>query len=216
MDGPCRLYLITPPVITDLEAFAASLGDALAGGPVAAVQLRLKADQDSPPNPDDVRRAAEILAPIVRKADALFIINDDPMLAKETRADGVHVGQSDTSLSEARDILGTDAVVGVTCHASTDLAIEAGEGGADYVAFGAFFPTSTKEAPIRPPISLIENWTLATKVPCVAIGGITTSNAEPLIKAGADYLAVSAGVWRAPEGPKAAVAHFTELFSASE
>ncbi|MEO0398159.1 MAG: thiamine phosphate synthase [Pseudomonadota bacterium] len=215
MVDPCRLYLITPPILPDVDAFADALKAAFAGGPIAAVQLRLKAPDGGAPAADDVKRAAERLAPIIRDGEALFIINDYPALAEATGADGVHIGQSDASYEAARARLGDDAVVGVTCHASSDLAMAAGAAGADYVAFGAFFPTTTKDAPTRAPVSLIEDWTFATNVPCVAIGGITVENAAPLVMAGADYLAVSAGIWAAADGPERAVSRFQRLFSAA-
>jgi thiamine-phosphate pyrophosphorylase len=198
----CRLYLITPPRI-ELDAFAAALQDALGAGDVAAVQLRLKDAND-----EDVLRAGEALLPIVHGAGAAFILNDRPDLARRMGADGVHVGQEDAPYAEARRIMGADRIVGVTCHASRHLAMIAGEAGADYVAFGAFFPTDTKEAPIRAEPELLSWWQENFVIPCVAIGGIQIEHAEVLARAGADFLAVSAGVWRHPDGPAAAVRAF--------
>jgi thiamine-phosphate pyrophosphorylase len=204
MTQSCRLYLITPPSIDDLARYAEVLEGALGAGDVACLQLRLKSDGASPPD-DDVLRAAGRLLPIARRAGVHFLLNDRPDLAKRAGADGVHLGQGDASYADARALLGADATVGVTCHNSYDLAIAAGEAGADYVAFGAFFPTRTKETKTRADISLIESWTYATTVPCVAIGGITAENCAPIVRAGADFIAVSAAVWDAGDGPAAAV-----------
>jgi thiamine-phosphate pyrophosphorylase len=206
MPGRCRLYLITPPKL-ELPAFIDALGDALSGGDVACVQLRLKNASDA-----DVLRMGAALKPIVQAADAAFILNDRPDLAAKLDADGVHVGQSDASYAEARAALGRDRIVGVTCHNSRDLAYDAAEAGADYVAFGAFYPTGTKEPSHWAEPELLEIWQETMETPCVAIGGITVENAEPLVRAGADFLAVSAGVWAHPEGPRAAVAAFNALF----
>lgn len=202
----CRLYLITPPVIDDADAFAATLAEALDGGDVACLQLRLKPADDA-----TIRRVAEALVPVAQARDVAVLMNDRPDLALATGCDGVHVGQEDTPLAEARRILGDDRIVGVTCHDSRHLAMEAGEGGADYVAFGAFFPTDTKQARTRADIDLLRWWAEAMVVPVVAIGGITPDNARPLIEAGADFLAVSAGVWDWPGGPRDAVARLNAL-----
>jgi thiamine-phosphate pyrophosphorylase len=197
---PCRLYLITPPTIPDLTAFADRLVAALEGGDVAALQIRLKDVPDA-----EVRRAVEVLAPLAQARDVAVILNDRADLAKATGCDGVHLGQQDGSVAEARRLLGPDAMIGVTCHDSRHLAMEAAEAGADYVAFGAFFPTTTKDAPTRAEPELLTIWQESMEVPCVAIGGITVDNAEGLVAAGADFLAVSAGVWAHPEGPAVAV-----------
>jgi thiamine-phosphate pyrophosphorylase len=185
------------------------LKEAFAGGDVASFQLRLKHASD-----DEIRRACDVLRPIAQAAGAAFILNDRPDLAAELGCDGVHVGQEDASCAEARAAMGKDAIVGVTCHNSRHLAMEAGEAGADYVAFGAFFPTATKEAKTQADMELLTWWAEDMVVPCVAIGGITTANAPPLIAAGADFLAVASGVWEFGEGPRAAVAAFNALFSA--
>jgi thiamine-phosphate pyrophosphorylase len=205
----CRLYLVTPPRLDDPVAFADTLARALDGGDVACLQLRLK-DMDD----DAIRRAADALVPPAQARDVAVLMNDRPDLAVVTGCDGVHVGQEDTPLAEARAIVGTDRIVGVTCHDSRHLAMDAGEGGADYVAFGAFFPTDTKEAKARADIELLRWWAEAMVVPVVAIGGITPDNARPLIEAGADFLAVSSGVWAWPDGPQAAVARLNALMAA--
>lgn len=201
----CRLYLITPPVLP--PDFEDAFARALDGGDVACIQLRLKGVDD-----DAVLRAAEALMPMALDKEAAFLINDRPDLALRCGADGVHVGQSDAPYATARAMLGADRIVGVTCHDSRHLAMEAGEAGADYVAFGAFYPTATKDAPTRAEPELLEWWAQLMEVPCVAIGGVTPANAEPLVRAGADFLAVSAGVWAHPEGPAAAVRAFDALF----
>lgn len=205
----CRLYLITPPVL-EPERFAGPLEAAMTAGDVSTVQLRLKNVAD-----DSVMRAGSILMPIVQRAGAAFIVNDRPDLAAALGADGVHIGQEDASYADARALLGKDRIVGVTCHASRHLAIEAAEHGADYVAFGAMFPTPTKEAKTRCEIELIQWWAEMMVVPCVAIGGITVDNCRPLIEAGADFLAVASGVWDFPQGPAAAVRAFNRLTAQS-
>ena len=180
---------------------------ALSGGDVATFQLRLKHVSD-----DEIRRACDTLRPIAQAAGAAFLLNDRPDLAAELGCDGVHVGQDDAPYAAARRIVGPDRIVGVTCHDSRHLAMEAGEAGADYVAFGAFFPTATKEPKTKADIELLQWWAEAMVVPVVAIGGITVENAPALIAAGADFLAVSAGVWEHPDGPEAAVKAFNSLF----
>ena len=204
-DLGCQLYLITPPAL-EPAAFAETLKAALDGGPVACLQLRLK---DAPD--DAVRRAVEILIPVCHRHDVAFLINDRPDLAREMGADGVHIGQEDAGYADARVIVGEDATVGVTCHNSLHLAMEAAEAGADYVAFGAFFPTRTKEPKSKADLETLESWAAATVVPCVAIGGITVENCRPLIRAGADFLAVVGGVWSHREGPAAAVRAFAAI-----
>ncbi len=205
MSARCRLYLITPPAF-EPASFAAQLETAISGGDIACLQIRLKDVPDSA-----VLDAARILSPIAQDAGIAVIINDRPDLAKQAGADGVHIGQEDASFTEARRIMGK-GIVGVTCHASRHLAMEAGEAGADYVAFGAFFDTKTKVPKARADLDLLHWWAEIFEIPCVAIGGITIENAAPLIQAGADFLAVSAGVWDHPDGPKAAVEGFNKLF----
>lgn len=202
----CRLYLITPPTI-ELPAFAEALKRAMDAGDVASLQLRLKDVSD-----DDIRRTAETLIPIAQARDVAFILNDRPDIAAALGADGVHIGQEDASYTQARAALGSDKIVGVTCHDSRHLAMEAAESGADYVAFGAFYPTQTKQPKAAAGPEILRWWSELMVVPCVAIGGITVENAPPLIEAGADFLAVSAGVWQHPQGPAAAVKAFNALF----
>jgi thiamine-phosphate pyrophosphorylase len=205
----CRLYLITPPAIDDLAAFGRALGEALEAGDVGAVQLRLKDMPD-----EIVGAAAHVLRPMCAARDIPLILNDRPDLAVRFGCDGVHIGQDDAPYAEARRIVGKDRIVGVTCHDSRHLAMDAAEAGADYVAFGAFFPTSTKDAKTRAELEVLEVWQQTMLTPCVAIGGITVANCRPLVTAGADFLAVSAGVWGFAEGPAAAVAAFNAEIAA--
>ena len=207
MKERCRLYLISPPKF-EAKPFADTLKRALDGGDVASFQLRLKDVDD-----DAIRRAVDVLMPIAQKRDVAFILNDRPDLAAELGCDGVHVGQEDASYAEARRLL-PGGIVGVTCHDSRHLAMEAGEAGADYVAFGAFFPTQTKAPKTTASPDLLRWWSEVMVVPCVAIGGITVQNASLLVEAGADFLAVSAGVWEHPDGPQDAVRQFNALFAA--
>jgi len=170
--------------------------------------LRLKAAGGAAPKDDDVLVAAEKILRITREYDVAFLINDRPDLARKAGADGVHIGQSDMPYRQARDILGADATIGVTCHNSRHLGLEAGEAGADYVAFGAFFPTQTKETRYIADPSLLQWWRDATTVPSVAIGGVTPENCGALVRAGADFLAVSSALWDCADGPAAAVKAF--------
>lgn len=203
----CQLYLITPPAF-DLEAFLPQAQAALDTGKVASLQLRLKEADDA-----TILRAAEALQPLCHAHDVAFILNDQLHLLEESGADGIHLGQEDlqdTSVEAIREKIGTDPILGITCHASRHLAMEAGEQGADYVAFGAFFPTTSKpmekqEKWGRPTSDLLTMWSENATLPCVAIGGITPENAGPLAKAGADFIAVITGVWNHPQGPAAAV-----------
>jgi thiamine-phosphate pyrophosphorylase len=203
----CRLYLITPPAL-EPRAFARELAAALDAGDVACLQLRLKGAAD-----DAVLRAAELLMPVCARRDVAFLVNDRPDLAQKARADGVHVGQEDASYAESRRLLGADKIVGVTCHASRNLALEAAEAGADYVAFGAFFPTGTKAAKTRADLEILRWWSEIMTVPCVAIGGITVENCAPLAAAGADFLAVLGGVWNYAKGPAQAVRDFNAVIA---
>jgi len=205
-DIGCQLYLISPLDVSG--AFPEKLEQALSAGPVAAFQFRVKGI--------DQHEAAALAAPlqeICARHDVAFIVNDSISLAKRLKADGVHLGQGDGDARDAREQLGRDAQIGVTCHNSRHLAMEAAEAGADYVAFGAFFPTNTKEVENIAELDTVQKWTLVTEIPCVAIGGITPDNAKPLIEAGADFLAVSGAVWNHPQGPAEAVKAFNALLA---
>ena len=197
----CQLYLISPLNVGG--AFPKRLERALDAGPVAAFQFRVKGvDQH------ESAALAEPLQEICAARDVAFIVNDSIGLAKRLGADGVHLGQEDGDLREARDVLGREAQIGVTCHASRHLAMEAGEAGADYVAFGAFFPTTTKEVQFQAEPAILTWWQELFEIPCVAIGGITPGNCGELARAGADFLAVSGAVWNGDEA--AAVKAFGE------
>lgn len=197
----CQLYLISP---LDVGGnFPARLDEALSAGPVAAFQYRVK-DMDQ----HEAARLAEPLQEICARHVVAFIVNDSVSLAKRIKADGVHLGQDDGDPREAREILGRDAQIGVTCHNSRHLAMEAAEAGADYVAFGAFFPTTTKDVKHRADLETLEMWSQFTEVPCVAIGGITPGNAKTVVDAGADFIAVSGAVWNHPNGPATAIRDF--------
>jgi len=194
----CRLYLVTPPRL-DPGPFAEDLARALDAGDVACVQLRLK-DADR----DGVRRAIDALRPVAQSREVAFLLNDDAALAAETGCDGAHLGQEDGDHAAARALL-RDGTLGITCHASRHLAMGAGELGADYVAFGAFFPTGTKATIHRAEPEILEWWSSLFEIPSVAIGGITAANLAPLVQAGADFLAVVGAVWSHPDGPAAGV-----------
>ena len=196
-DG-CRLYLITPPAL-DPVAFKDRLAMALDAGDVGAVQLRLKDIAE-----DALKRAIDVLRPVAQSRGVAFLMNDRPDLAVEHGCDGAHVGQTDTPAAVARKILG-GLMLGVTCHNSRDLAMTAGEEGADYVAFGAFFPTATKDASTRAELETLAWWSEVMELPSVAIGGITAENCGPVVQAGADFLAVVGAVWNHPDGPAAGV-----------
>lgn len=188
----CQLYLISPLDVGG--TFPERLARALDAGPVAAFQLRVK-DIDE----HEAARLAAPLQEICAAREVAFIVNDSISLAKRIKADGVHLGQDDGTVEEARQRLGRDAQIGVTCHNSRHLAMEAGEAGADYVAFGAFFPTTTKQTEHRAEPDLLSWWQELMEIPCVAIGGITPENCAPLVEAGADFLAVSGAVWNGDE-----------------
>jgi thiamine-phosphate pyrophosphorylase len=202
----CQLYLISP---LDVGGdFPARLEEALSAGPVAAFQFRVKGI--------DQHKAVDLALPlqeICAAHDVAFIVNDSISLAKRLNADGVHLGQEDGDPSEAREALGKDAQIGVTCHNSRHLAMEAAEAGADYVAFGAYYPTNTKDVEHVAELDTLQKWSMVTEIPCVAIGGITPENAGPLIQAGADFLAVSGAVWNHIEGPAVAVKAFNALLA---
>src|SRR5712692_996473 len=176
----CRLYLVTPAAL-DPTRFRDALTQALDAGDVACVQLRLKEAGD-----DEIKRACDILRPVAQRRGVAFVLNDRPDLAAACGCDGVHVGQGDAPYAEARRLVGADRIVGVTCHDSRHLALEAAEAGADYVAFGAFFPSASKAAKHRAEPEIIRWWSELMTVPCVAIGGITPENCAPLVAAGAD------------------------------
>jgi thiamine-phosphate pyrophosphorylase len=203
-DPGCRLYLLSPGALITgglaLEEFARLLESALDAGDVASFQLRLKDVPDA-----EIERAARLLLPIVQGREVAFILNDRPDLAAALGCDGVHVGQEDAPYREARRLVGPDRIVGVTCKQSHKLALDAADEGADYVAFGAFFPSTTKVTSGGADLKLLRDWRFATNVPSVAIGGITSENCGPVVEAGADFLCIASGVWDHPGGPAAGV-----------
>ncbi len=206
MSTPCQLYLITPPAIPDMEAFAKALEAALSAAPVACLQIRLKDIDDL-----TLIKAADIIVPIAHKYGTSVLINDRPDIAEACRADGAHIGQDDMDYYSSRELLGEDAIIGVTCHNSRELAFQAAMSGADYVAFGAFFETTTKTPKYRADLEILTWWNEAVEIPSVAIGGITVSNAKAVIEAGADFIAISSGVWDHPKGPAEAVSQLSAL-----
>lgn len=210
MTESCRLYLITPERV-DPGPFADTLAMALDAGNVACVQLRLKGIDD-----DAIREAARTLAPVAQSRDVAFLLNDRPDLAAETGCDGVHVGQQDSSYEEARAAVGDDSIVGITCHDSRHFAMVAAEKGADYVAFGAFYATATKDAIGHPDAQILSWWSEMMTVPSVAIGGITAANCAPLVKAGADFIAVLSAVWSHADGPGVAVKAFNKTITEAQ
>ncbi len=205
----CRLYLLTPPTLDPVE-FAPRLAAALDAGDVGAVQLRLKRADDTA-----ICRAVDILRPVAQSRDVAFLLNDRPDLAVATGCDGAHVGQSDLAAAEARRVLGPERTLGVTCHASRDLAFTAGESGADYVAFGAFFPSATKPEAVPADLELLRWWVDLMELPVVAIGGIDADNCAKLVQAGADFLAVSGAVWGSRAGPDQAVRDLNAAIAAA-
>jgi len=209
---PCQLYIITPAKI-HIPDFCESLKKALDGGPVAALQIRLKDAHSKDSGDDEICKAAEAIIPIGKRYGVNVIINDRPDLAKKCGADGVHIGQQDSRYDQARNILGPNAVIGVTCHNSRHLAMTAAEQGADYVAFGAFFPSPSKDAISRAEPELLSWWDQIMVVPCVAIGGINLENCAELVSSGADYLAVISAIWNHPQGPGEAVRKFNEIIA---
>ena len=202
---PCRLYLISPQDVGG--AFPERLKAATQSGAVAAFQLRVKDVSEH-----ELARLAEPLQRICGDASVAFIVNDSMSLAKRLGADGVHLGQSDGDVREARALLGPAAQIGKTCHDSRHLAMDAGEAGADYVAFGAFYPTTTKPSHYRPEPSILSWWSSVFEIPCIAIGGITPANGKPLMDAGADFLAVCQAVWGASD-PAKVVGEFNDLLT---
>lgn len=212
------LYLISPPAIGAADTFALKLREAFSGGKIASFQLRLKDASD-----DEIIAACRVLMPICHANHCAFILNDRPDLAAQIGADGVHLGQEDLAdwpIEKARKTIGDEAIIGISAHASRHLAMEAGEQGADYVAFGAFYPTTTKpmeklEKWGTPTPDILAWWSEYTVLPCVAIGGITPANAAPLVDAGADFIAVVTAVWNHPSGPAAAVVEFNKVLVAS-
>jgi len=208
MTDTCQIYLLTPPVIEDVSAFCETLKATLAAAPVACLQIRLKELDNSA-----LVQAGQAITAVCHAAGVEVIVNDSPELVADIGADGAHIGQEDMDYFSSRELLGGDAILGVTCHNSKELAFAAAKAGADYVAFGAFFDTPTKTPKTRAELEILSWWHEAVEIPSVAIGGITVENAEAVIAAGADFIAVSSGVWSHPDGPAAAVSRLSQLCS---
>lgn len=204
-----RLYLITPPQIDDVAAFVDVFKAAIEGGDIACLQIRLK--QGGEIDIAATRAVAQAVKPTCNVNNIALFINDSPQLARALEADGVHLGADDMDIGEARKLVGEDVIIGATCKNSRHQALVAGEAGADYVAFGAFYPTKTKANTVQADVETLTWCQMFLTMPCVAIGGITIANAKPLLEAGADFLAVSSGVWNHSDGPAAAVAMFNRL-----
>lgn len=202
----CQMYLITPPEIADGDIFLQELEAALSAAPVACLQIRFKTMDHS-----SLVQIGKDIVTLAQRYDTAVVINDSPDIALKIKADGAHIGQDDMDYFSSRELLGKDAILGVTCHNSRDLALRAAESGADYVAFGAFFETPTKTPKTRADMEILTWWQDMIETPCVAIGGITVDNAADVIKAGADFIAVSSGVWAHPDGPAAAISQFSQL-----
>ena len=208
-----RLYLITPPQLHVTE-FTALLDETLAAGDVACLQLRLKNTDNQAADEALIAEAIAQLMPVAHRHDVAFILNDNPKLAAKYDCDGAHIGQDDIAYEAARAIMGDDKIIGVTCHDSKHLAMEAGEAGADYVAFGAFYETQTKQAKTQASPDILSFWQEFVELPCVAIGGITPDNAATLVAAGADFIAASNSVWQHAGGAALAVQAFNDIFDA--
>ena len=203
---PCQIYLLTPPHIGNLSHFAKTFESVLQAAPIGCLQIRLK---DTPKS--QIVETAKALIPIARQYETNVLINDDPHIALETGADGVHLGQTDMSITNAQELLPKGSIIGITCHNSRDLAFKAGSGGASYIAFGSFFDTPTKPSASRADLEILTWWRHAAIIPSVAIGGITTRNADQIIKAGADFIALCSGLWESELGPANAAAHLHQL-----
>jgi len=202
------LLLDPGSTITDLIH---AVTQAIKGG-ARLVQLRHKsADQLLSPGSSSIESTARKLQKLCRDYDVIFIINDDVQLAMAIGADGVHLGQEDMPIQEAREILGDQAIIGISCYNQLSLAREAQKQGADYVAFGSFFSSPTKPDAVSAPLALAREAVNSLTLPIVAIGGITPDNAEPLIATGIDAIAVASGIF-AQTDIKAAAQDYCKLF----
>lgn len=215
-ESPCRLYLITPPHIPNIHQFADQLRQAIQGGDIASLQLRLKAEDGiTPADPEEFIKTSEVLLPICKEHKIAFILNDLPELVHQIGADGVHIGMDELSIAKkkiakVRMQVGDSVIIGASCYNSEDYAILAAEQGVDYISFGAFYPTNSKRNPVDADIELLEWWSDISLLPSVAIGGITPDNLEPIVRAGADFVAAISGVWDHPEGPEKAIQFYNK------
>ncbi len=200
-----KIYLITPPKI-DENFFFTSLENVLSTKIVSCLQIRLKNVEDK-----NIIEICKIVRPICDNYKIPLIINDRLDLVKKCDADGVHLGQEDGSIKDARKYLGSNFIIGASCYNSKHIAMEAAENGADYVAFGAFFESKTKVPKVKVKKNIIEDWNFISNIPCVAIGGITPTNCKDLIKAGADHLAVIGSIWNSDKSPEKAIMDFKKI-----
>ena len=204
------LYVITPANTTDADRLAYQVEQAVEGG-ARLIQYRNKNHQDPAYFPQ-----AQVLLQICRRHGVPLIINDDVDLAATLAADGVHLGGEDMTYIEARQRLGTGAIIGISCYNQLDRALVAQAQGADYVAFGRFFPSRTKPQAVQADLDLLQQARQQLRIPIVAIGGITPDNCQPLIEAGADMLAVIEAVFAGPEfgeqDVKASAQRFAQCF----
>jgi thiamine-phosphate pyrophosphorylase len=200
------LYAIADTHYLDDTRLIEAVTQAIAGG-ARIIQYRDKKHTAA----ERMRQASE-LARLCRQLDALFIINDDVMLAKESQADGVHLGREDASLAQAREQFGPQAIIGVSCYNELARAEAAEKQGADYIAFGRFFPSRTKPQAVQASLDLLREAKMKLHIPVVAIGGITPENGASLIAAGADALAVIEGVFGQAD-VRAAAQRYAQLFT---
>lgn len=200
------LYAITDARATDPERLVRGVEQALLGG-ARVIQFRDKSN-DRPHR----LRTAQALRELTRRHQTLLIINDDVTLAAQVAADGVHIGRHDTGLHDARARLGPQAIIGISCYNQFKLAQQAAEAGANYIAFGRFFPSRTKPDAVPAGLDLLRRAKRELDIPVVAIGGITIDNVAPLIEAGADMLAVVDGLFDQPD-IRAAAERFCQLFT---
>ena len=204
----CQLYIISPPIIKDLNQFVDDFAAHAESTKVACIQIRLKNQND-----DFITQTIEQLKPVCKETDTALIINDRPDICLSENCDGVHLGENDMAYTDARNLLGEDFIIGVTCGASVHKAMHLSEAGADYVAFGSVYPTKTKQVAASAPLELISNWSTVTNIPTVAIGGITVANCKPVIESGANFLAICSGIWDHSQGPKKAINTFIHHLS---
>ncbi len=194
-----QIYLISPPKI-ELKDFLPQLEKALKTGLVPVFQLRLKGFERS-----EIKKISQELLKICNSNNTQFIVNDDFELALEIGAHGVHLGAEDGSIKLARQQSHPNFVIGASCYDSRHLAMEAGEQGADYISFGAFYESKTKKSRGKPTLEILEWSSEILNLPIVAIGGITDQNCALLVKSGADFLAVISYVWEHPLGVEEAL-----------
>ena len=199
------LYAIADTQFLDDAQLVPAVEAAIAGG-ARVVQYR---DKKHPP--DIRRRHAKKISDLCRRHGVPFLVNDDVALAMETGADGMHLGRDDLPLAQAREQLGADSLIGMSCYNELERALTAQQQGANYVAFGSFFPSRTKPEAVRATPELLREARLRLNIPIVAIGGITPENGAALIEAGADMLAIIEGVFAQPD-IHAAARRYAQLF----